>query len=155
ITDHYDYILTRCRLTTGNVDEGNDLAQDTCEKILSMDESTLERLSQNPRGYIHTMVINRNTNNRIVKKNSLKLKAELLYVWEGVACLEDSLTDLTSSNPQILAEQIAKLKGLTEFERMIVAIAITYTTVAEFARRTGIKPDHVTKYLNQVKEKLK
>jgi len=101
------------------------------------------------------MVINRNTNNRIVKKNSLKLKAELLYVWEGVACLEDSLTDLTSSNPQILAEQIAKLKGLTEFERMIVAIAITYTTVAEFARRTGIKPDHVTKYLNQVKEKLK
>lgn len=153
---NYQFILKQARLIKrGDAEASGDLAHDTVEKILKMDKVTINKLKQNPKGFIHTMLSNSNINDKIKDKVRDRFKVQMLYSRKPHEEQETFLPDELSNDPYLLADKIAKIKELTQIERMWLSVFITYPDTSIAAKKLNIHWHTVKKYKKRIFDKLK
>lgn len=154
IEANYSFILDTCRKILGRHNTAShDLAHDIVEKILNMKSKQLDKLRQKPKAYIYTMVSNQFLNEKKHDKIVTKVNSELLYLCDKCV-MPTHLEELTGNNTTQTAAQIAKIKKLTDFERMVLAATIKYPTPSLLSRGIGVHRTRATAWINNLKLKL-
>lgn len=139
IETYYKFIKEKAAV----IDSRNkhDLAHDIVEKILNLPQHQIDKLSQNPKGYIYIMMVNHLCNIKKVEKKANESKSELLYINKG--CYE-----LINSSP------IEAIKKLPQEYRHLLAAVMVYPEEAVFARKTGIARNTANKRIKNLKDRL-
>lgn len=152
---HYPFILKTCKsIKRKSIDESGDLAHDIVEKILKMDDKTIQRLKENPQGYITTML--RNNNGMQKRKENLlnKFRVEALYSRKPGEQQEVFSFDITD-DPNEIAEKISRIKQLNQIDRMWLSVFITYPDTMECASKTGINRATIAHHKRRIQNILK
>lgn len=138
VETYHQYIVTKCRQITRNKSLSEDLSQDCCLKILSMDDAALTRLKQHPEAYIYRILASMFYNHLEKEKTASKYKSELLYIGERT----NNMDEFTA------------VARLSQTDQMVLSVCINYPDASKFSRKTKISRPTSTKLINELKDKL-